>query len=251
MKYLQLQGSSRWFDFLYGSQPIVKVLLVFVVTALYAPVYAQFGIAPEIGFNDPNWSVKGDHENIVGVHAGVLIHYDISERFFLQTGAFYKTYGFNDKDYEWKVKVRSAQVPLCLNYKKCLNAEGGYAFYIGGGGYIDKIVGGTSKESGIVTDLKIGNRPMDAAGKGDNIKEYDYGIILQMGGIHPSGVFDRVWINGSVVDAAVYSQTKQGSLNYTIGATAGFIFGYHRRHNRDDYGGYNPKQRSRRRRNIR
>ena len=214
------------------------MLFALVITMSNVTMYAQIGIAPEIGFNDPNWSFSASHENIFGVNAGCIIHYDLNERLFLQTGLFYKTQGCSVSDYDWKIKIRSMQTPIFLNYKYCFNAERGFVIYFGGGAYIEKYIGGTLKQSGITTNLKIGNKAMDSFGHGDNIKEYDYGIILQMGGIHPSGLFDRVWYSISTANNDVFSESLKGSVYYSIGATAGYIFGYNRRHNGDDYNGH-------------
>jgi Outer membrane protein beta-barrel domain len=212
---------------------VKKFLLICLLAIIAVSANAQIYFAPEIGINSSFMDIKSRGDILKttykeGIAVGGVAHLGLGDRFYIQSGAFYIRNGCKLPDYDAIIKINTIQVPLYFNLKVNFRHydDEGVIGYLGVNGYLAYNFSGKTSENGKYTSLKIGSAKMDALGNGDDIKPMDYGVGINLGAIHTSGFFSRVWYQVSLTNLDPSADAKNSIRSYATGISVGYMIGY-------------------------
>jgi len=154
---------------------------------------AQVRIAPEVGVNFSNQTIRGEvlgndfdesGDSRLGLKVGLCLESRLAPGLHFQPGFYLTQKGYNDISNVDNFTVNYLEVPLNL-IGKIGTRRSGY-FFIGGGPYLAAAIGGEGElEGGGDFDLEVGD-DLD-----DDIARFDAGLNLTMGYEFSMGLFLR------------------------------------------------------------
>ena len=139
------------------------ILSLFMIITSIVGANAQFSIAPELGLNMANMTLKekiGINPPVTigtamkaGLVIGAIADLGLNEKLYVQPGVFYLMNGCNIVG-GGTYNINTVEIPVNIVYKS--GQEGGNRFYFGVGPYIGYNISGTVKMSGSTTTLSFG-----------------------------------------------------------------------------------------------
>ena len=202
------------------------VLSLLSVAAIATTASAQLAIAPELGLNMSNMSLKAagatiDSKMKAGLAVGAVVDFGLSDNLYIQPGLFYLMNGYKDNTGDGVFSVNTIQIPINVQYK--LGEEGGNRFFFGVGPYLAYNLGASYKVGGVSTTIDIGTDKSK-----DGLKPMDFGLGLNLGYLLSNGFYARAHYQMGLSNLAVNGDSDNSMKTSAIGLTVGYYFGGHK-----------------------
>jgi hypothetical protein len=213
------------------------ILSVLFCTAAMAEASAQITIAPELGLNMANMSVKSlgvgtNNTTRPGFEVGGVVDIPFNPNLSLQPGLYFmmnRSYLKSldpvlSDEVNMTYNIKTFQVPVNLEYK--FGTAGHNRLFIGGGPYLGYNAGGNIIYTGGITrSLNIGTKGPDAQGPGDDIKPLDFGLGINAGYMLKNGLYVRARYQAGIANLAPgtieYNSIKMSSFGLSVGYSFG------------------------------
>ncbi len=206
---------------------------------------------PNPNNGSPTGTLQKDHIDArpnLGLRAGLVADIGVSDNFSIQPGLQFVMKGArnefsltetNASGREFKTQVQDLlninyiELPINVQYK---TREDGTGFFVGAGPYVGYAFSGkrslqteTSRKGGGLTDSTAKTQSDDPLDFGDNagddIKNLDVGIGLNVGYMLPAGAFVRGYGQYSFSNIYPVAESDYETKNYGFGITLGYMFG--------------------------
>lgn len=168
----------------------------------------------------------------LGLRAGLVADFGISDNFSIQPGLHFVMKGARTEytatvagvpnvEFQDKLNINYVELPINVMYK---TREDGTGFMVGAGPYFGYAFGG--KRVMQVNDVETRNSELNFGDEpGDDIKNLDVGVGLNVGYMLPVGVFIRGYGQYGFSNIYPVPESKYETKNYGFGLSLGYMFG--------------------------